>query len=96
MSSQDNSYSSTNEEIVSSRLAPTPIRTVADYEALPDGTILEIVEVAQEWFELGCVIVKRAHLDEPFALEQRTVTFTASHLVGVGVVCSVVRLGGEQ
>ena len=96
MSSQDNSYSSTNEEIVSSRLAPTPIRTVADYEGLPDGTILEIVEVAGQWFELGCIIVKRDDLDEPFALEQRTVTFTASHLVAVGTVCSVVRLGGSQ
>ena len=75
---------------------PDLIRTVADYEGLPDGTILEIVEVAGQWFELGCIIVKRDDLDEPFALEQRAVTFTASHLVAVGTVCSVVRLGGSQ
>ena len=91
MSSQDNSYSSTNEEIVSSRLAPTPIRTVADYEALPDGTILEVVESSDETvLPVGDVLTKSAG-DLLFGADplHPSSTFKA-------IVCSVVRLGGEQ
>ncbi len=82
---------------------PDLIRTVADYEGLPDGTILEVVEVDPErsWIPKGELIqikwrrgywAGRAWL---VALETEMQNY-ASYLPQRGVVCSVVRLGGSQ
>ena len=74
---------------------PDLIRTVADYEGLPDGTILEVVEVDPErsWVRKGGLIGikwRRGYW------AGRAMQNYASYLPQRGVVCSVVRLGGEQ
>ncbi len=71
---------------------PDLIRTVADYEGLPDGTILE----GKYQDEL--------HWDEPIAIHKRGGEFhlagyygsSNSAYIAERYVCSVVRLGGSQ
>ena len=79
-------------EFFEARFVPVPdlIRTAADYEGLPDGTILEVVESADEGTLLvGDVLVKRSG-DLMFGADPlHPSTFNV-------IVCSVVRLGGEQ
>lgn len=66
--------------------APIPdlIRTVADYEELPDGTILETENTKTILVSYGGDVFR--------ALDYVT---TAQELVERKVVCSVVRLGGD-
>ena len=70
-----------------SRYEPIPdlIRTVEDYEGLPDGTILETENTKTILVSYGGDVFR--------ALDYVT---TAQELVERKVVCSVVRLGGEQ
>ena len=77
-----------------SRHEPVPdlIRTVNDYEGLPDGTIL--------WAEdskIGALVATSVTKVGPwFLLAGIAHGYVAEALVADGYVCSVVRLGGEQ
>ncbi len=69
---------------------PDLIRTVADYEGLPDGTILEVVESSDETVLLvGDVLTKSAG-DLLFGADPLHPSSTFKV-----IVCSVVRLGGD-
>lgn len=77
---------------------PDLIRTVADYEALPDGTILEVVtnpDPADYYFSPGEVMVKRRGR---FLVEtgQSGAVWTDVDSMLCRPVCSVVRLGGSN
>jgi len=79
------------------RYEPVPdlIRTVEEYEGLPDGTILEVVEFrdALDKEILGRVAHKRAGR---LGIEGITGTHRIEGAPANGFVCSVVRLGGES
>lgn len=66
---------------------PDLIRTVADYEGLPDGTILKVVEAH------GTMAVLK--LDGYFRLTGVRGPYAAPTMAK-RYVCSVVRLGGSQ
>ncbi len=78
------------------RYEPVPglIRTVADYEGLPDGTILEVVEVEDEdnsTWEVGQLVRRRLGF-----ITNGERTTGLSLMTAEGIVCSVVRLGSES
>lgn len=79
--------------------APVPdlIRTVADYEGLPDGTILQVEATEQdETHEIqpGNVVQVEASANGCW-LTGYLIEVSAEVFVQSGVVCSVVRLGGD-
>ena len=79
-----------------SRFEPVPdlVRTVADYEGLPDGTILEVVDQVPPVGILpkDDVLTKRRGM---FFFAGAYGEFTTEYMVK-RYVCSVVRLGGSQ
>lgn len=83
-------------EFFEARFVPVPdlIRTVADYEGLPDGTILEVVEEETETENLPDSALLRK-LEGRFHESSDGLIASARYLVTDGVVCSVVRLGGD-
>ena len=93
----DGGWAATDGGWFESRYEPIPdlIRTVEDYEGLPDGTILEVVEVNSEttWVTAGAVGVVRSGR---VVLTGRLDVYGPYQAFRAGLVCSVVRLGGGE
>ena len=81
-------------EYYEARFVPVPdlIRTVTDYEGLPDRTVLVITESMLG----GIVDLSVSKVGDRFLVAGLQYQFTAAEMVARHYVCSVVRLGDSQ